>query len=141
MALSLLLSFKVMISCLFALLSSSTWAFTPPTNYAARPNPVPTALEMSVIASVSNKARRIRDSILSRERSSDELKIGIAGFYDRSSKLWESVWGEVRRRCTALLTAAIHAYFISQSLFLQSYSICIMDIMSLQIGRIMFKPR
>lgn len=137
-----LLSFKVMISCLFALLSSSsTLAFPPPTNYAARPNQVPTALEMSVIASVSNRARRIRDSILSRERSSDELKIGIAGFYDRSSKLWESVWGEVRRRCTALLTAAIHAYFISQSLFLQSYSICIMDIMSLQIGRIMFKPR
>jgi tocopherol O-methyltransferase len=90
-----LLSFKVMISCLFALLSSpSTLAFPPPTNYAARPNQVPTALEMSVIASVSNRARRIRDSILSRERSSDELKIGIAGFYDRSSKLWESVWGE-----------------------------------------------
>jgi hypothetical protein len=23
-----------------------------------------------------------------------ELKLGIAGFYDRSSKLWEDVWGE-----------------------------------------------
>lgn len=29
-----------------------------------------------------------------RERTRDELKIGIAGFYDRSSKLWEDVWGE-----------------------------------------------
>lgn len=26
--------------------------------------------------------------------SKEELKLGIAGFYDRSSKLWESVWGE-----------------------------------------------
>lgn len=29
-----------------------------------------------------------------RERTREELKIGIAGFYDRSSKLWEDVWGE-----------------------------------------------
>jgi len=29
-----------------------------------------------------------------RERTRDELKLGIAGFYDRSSKLWEDVWGE-----------------------------------------------
>jgi hypothetical protein len=27
-------------------------------------------------------------------RSHEELKLGIAGFYDRSSKLWEDVWGE-----------------------------------------------
>jgi hypothetical protein len=33
---------------------------------------------------------------LSKERSKEDLKIGIAGFYDRSSKLWEEVWGEVR---------------------------------------------
>lgn len=38
--------------------------------------------------------RRIRDSITSKERSGNDLKIGIAGFYDRSSKLWEDVWGE-----------------------------------------------
>lgn len=38
--------------------------------------------------------RRMRDSILSKERSREDLKIGIAGFYDRSSKLWEDVWGE-----------------------------------------------
>uniref|UniRef100_A0A7S4AWA4 Methyltransferase type 11 domain-containing protein n=1 Tax=Pseudo-nitzschia australis TaxID=44445 RepID=A0A7S4AWA4_9STRA len=38
--------------------------------------------------------RRVRDSILSKERTRKDLKIGIAGFYDRSSKLWEDVWGE-----------------------------------------------
>ena len=29
-----------------------------------------------------------------KERSRDELKTGIAGFYDASSGVWESVWGE-----------------------------------------------
>mmetsp|Transcript_84990 Transcript_84990/g.245775 ORF Transcript_84990/g.245775 Transcript_84990/m.245775 type:complete len:345 (-) Transcript_84990:99-1133(-) len=38
--------------------------------------------------------RRARDSLLDKERSREDLKIGIAGFYDRSSKLWEDVWGE-----------------------------------------------
>jgi tocopherol O-methyltransferase len=38
--------------------------------------------------------RRIRNSLGNKERSRDELKVGIAGFYDRSSKLWENVWGE-----------------------------------------------
>jgi len=37
---------------------------------------------------------RVVDSIRSKERSREELKVGIAGFYDRSSKLWEEVWGE-----------------------------------------------
>ena len=43
---------------------------------------------------VGSAVRRARDSLLSRERSREDLKIGIAGFYDRSSKLWEDVWGE-----------------------------------------------
>jgi len=43
---------------------------------------------------VKSVVRRIRDSITSKERSRKDLKIGIAGFYDRSSKLWEEVWGE-----------------------------------------------
>jgi hypothetical protein len=38
--------------------------------------------------------RWIRDTISSREYTNDELKIGIAGFYYRSSKLWENVLGE-----------------------------------------------
>ena len=48
-----------------------------------------------VIGGITSKARRVRDSLLSKERSREDLKIGIAGFYDRSSKLWEDVWGEV----------------------------------------------
>jgi len=46
------------------------------------------------MGSISGGMRRVRDSILSKERSRKDLRIGIAGFYDRSSKLWEDVWGE-----------------------------------------------
>ena len=52
-----------------------------------------TSLHMGLRTSV----KRVRDSILNKERSREDLKIGIAGFYDRSSKLWEDVWGEVRQ--------------------------------------------
>jgi len=38
--------------------------------------------------------KRVKDALQGKERSREDLKIGIAGFYDRSSKLWESVWGE-----------------------------------------------
>lgn len=38
--------------------------------------------------------QKVKDKITRKERTRDELKIGIAGFYDRSSKLWEDVWGE-----------------------------------------------
>lgn len=51
-------------------------------------------MKMGLVGSVSKGARRVRDSVLNRERSREDLKIGIAGFYDRSSKLWEDVWGE-----------------------------------------------
>mmetsp|Transcript_12673 Transcript_12673/g.26963 ORF Transcript_12673/g.26963 Transcript_12673/m.26963 type:complete len:363 (+) Transcript_12673:84-1172(+) len=43
---------------------------------------------------VRSTVRRARDSLLSRERTDADLKDGIAFFYDRSSKLWEDVWGE-----------------------------------------------
>jgi tocopherol O-methyltransferase len=43
---------------------------------------------------VRSAVRRVRDSVLSRERTDKDLKDGIAFFYDRSSKLWEDVWGE-----------------------------------------------
>ena len=42
---------------------------------------------------VRSAVRRVRDSVLSRERTDEDLKDGIAFFYDRSSKLWEDVWG------------------------------------------------
>jgi tocopherol O-methyltransferase len=38
--------------------------------------------------------RRVKASITNQDYTRDELKIGIAGFYDRSSLLWENVWGE-----------------------------------------------
>jgi hypothetical protein len=43
---------------------------------------------------VRSAVRRARDSLLSKERTDSDLKDGIAFFYDRSSKLWEDVWGE-----------------------------------------------
>ena len=43
---------------------------------------------------VRSAVGRVRDSLLSRERTDKDLKDGIAFFYDRSSKLWEDVWGE-----------------------------------------------
>jgi tocopherol O-methyltransferase len=55
--------------------------------------PVPT-LTMGIVGAVSKSTQRIRDSLSNKERSREDLKIGIAGFYDRSSKLWEDVWGE-----------------------------------------------
>ena len=38
---------------------------------------------------IGSVVTRVRDSITSKERSREDLKIGIAGFYDRSSQLWE----------------------------------------------------
>ena len=37
---------------------------------------------------------RIPSLFAAKERSREELTSGIAGFYDRSSGLWESMWGE-----------------------------------------------
>ena len=48
----------------------------------------------SLFMGVGTTLGRVKDSILSRERTREDLKIGIAGFYDRSSALWEEVWGE-----------------------------------------------
>jgi hypothetical protein len=42
----------------------------------------------------STLLKRVQKSLTSQERTHEELKVGIAGFYDRSSKLWEDVWGE-----------------------------------------------
>lgn len=51
-----------------------------------------TSLDM--VSALKKTARRVVDSVTNKERSREDLKIGIAGFYDRSSKLWEDVWGE-----------------------------------------------
>jgi tocopherol O-methyltransferase len=67
--------------------SSQAWV---PQSMPTKSRSSNTSLSMSLVSGV----KRVRDSILSKERSKEDLKIGIAGFYDRSSKLWEEVWGE-----------------------------------------------
>lgn len=43
---------------------------------------------------ITKTLKRIKDSITSEERSREELKKGIAKFYDESTGLWEEVWGD-----------------------------------------------
>ena len=57
---------------------------------------------------VGSAVRRARDSLFSRERSREDLKIGIAGFYDRSSKLWEDVWGEHMHHGVSIATRTLN---------------------------------
>jgi tocopherol O-methyltransferase len=52
-----------------------------------------TAIYMAA-PTLKKSLQRVKDSLSNRERSREDLKAGIAGFYDRSSKLWEDVWGE-----------------------------------------------
>lgn len=49
---------------------------------------------LSMIATLKKTAQRVKDSLTSQERSDEDLKDGIAFFYDRSSQLWEQTWGE-----------------------------------------------
>ena len=51
-------------------------------------------LLLPTVTSLSLSLRRGLQSLRSAPRSRSDLKKGIAGFYDRSSKLWEDVWGE-----------------------------------------------
>lgn len=48
----------------------------------------------SSLFGIRSTLARARDSLVNKERSDADLKDGIAFFYDRSSKLWEDVWGE-----------------------------------------------
>jgi tocopherol O-methyltransferase len=52
------------------------------------------ATRLHAVGSIGRTLKRVKDSLTSQERSREDLKLGIAGFYDRSSKLWEDVWGE-----------------------------------------------
>ena len=60
---------------------------------------------------VRSTVRRVRDSLLNKERTRKDLKIGIAGFYDRSSKLWEEVWGEVGEMTVTILLVVFFVIF------------------------------
>jgi hypothetical protein len=50
---------------------------------------------IEAINAFASTLQRVKNSLTNQEYTREELKIGIAGFYDRSSKLWEDVWGEV----------------------------------------------
>jgi len=63
-------------------------------NSGASTKKVPYTSSTALRASVGGIFKRAKDSLLNKERSREDLKIGIAGFYDRSSELWEEVWGE-----------------------------------------------
>jgi len=53
-----------------------------------------TRSQQTRLHAIGSALKRVKDSVTSQERSREDLKLGIAGFYDRSSKLWEDVWGE-----------------------------------------------
>lgn len=59
---------------------------------------LPTTLSLSASTPATPKKastlRRIYSSVTSSPRDRDELKTGIAAFYDKSTALWEEVWGE-----------------------------------------------
>ena len=59
-----------------------------------RPNGLDSIISLGMVGAIKETAKRVSDSVTNKERTREELKIGIAGFYDRSSQLWESVWGE-----------------------------------------------
>jgi tocopherol O-methyltransferase len=71
------------------LLASTATAFSP-----SKTKTTTISTTTSLSAGLGSTLTRISNSLQSKERTREELKIGIAGFYDRSSKLWEEVWGE-----------------------------------------------
>lgn len=75
------------------LLVSTATAFSP-SNAKITTSTTTTTTTTSLSAGLGSTLTRISNSLQSKERTREELKIGIAGFYDRSSKLWEEVWGE-----------------------------------------------
>ena len=81
----------LILSFIFALCCRSAGAFTArsPSSASTKRSSTTTSLY-----GVRSAVQRARDSFLSKERTDSDLKDGIAFFYDRSSKLWEDVWGE-----------------------------------------------
>jgi tocopherol O-methyltransferase len=81
----------------YTLLNLFLFATTATAFATSRTSQIATAKSTTTTTSLSgirSSISRISDSLRSRERSREDLKIGIAGFYDRSSQLWEEVWGE-----------------------------------------------
>ena len=77
---------------LVILMSNTSNAFAPihkPIGAFSDRSIVKTHSSSTTLFGIGSVLGRVRDSLTSKERSRDDLKIGIAGFYDRSSKLWE----------------------------------------------------
>jgi tocopherol O-methyltransferase len=77
-------------SYLFLLVTTAIWGVIADAWTPARNGRTPS----SSLAMVSSTVRRIKESLSAAERSRDDLKAGIAAFYDKSSPLWEETWGE-----------------------------------------------
>jgi hypothetical protein len=85
--------------CCLLFLPSAVISFTHPHTTTAALGGADTTTSLH---GVRSSLRRVRDSVLSRERTDKDLKDGIAFFYDRSSKVWEDVWGKF-----SILTIAV----------------------------------
>lgn len=72
-------------------LVSSCEALTPTNQSTHHPAP---SVSSPTTPSASSFIGRVKDSLSNKERSREELKLGIAAFYDKSTKIWEDVWGE-----------------------------------------------
>jgi len=48
----------------------------------------------SAIKAIKRPLTKTYDTLTNKPRTPEELKLGIAAFYDKSSELWEDVWGE-----------------------------------------------
>lgn len=82
---------KISVLTLLPLISQIN-AFTP--SQLDHGKTLPSTLSSTRLDGIGSTISRVKDSLTSKERSRKDLKIGIAGFYDRSSQLWEEVWGE-----------------------------------------------
>mmetsp|Transcript_13232 Transcript_13232/g.18738 ORF Transcript_13232/g.18738 Transcript_13232/m.18738 type:complete len:350 (-) Transcript_13232:151-1200(-) len=87
---------KLLFSLCALVLSVDAFVIQQPKSFLAGKTPQQQQQQQSTsqLYMISKTVKRVKDSILSKERSREDLKIGIAGFYDRSSQLWEDVWGE-----------------------------------------------
>ena len=85
---------------LYTLVVLAAVVVAPAAAFSPRPLPhiqrQPSTTNLAMVSSLKKGIKRVKDSLTSQERSREDLKLGIAGFYDRSSKLWEDVWGKFR---------------------------------------------
>ena len=123
-----------------------TLALTQSVHGWIRPKGLDQIISLGMVSAIKETAKRVSDSVTNKERTREELKIGIAGFYDRSSQLWESVWGEHMHHGKKAFDSNISSRLTlrRQDDCRVSYlsSLCLdQDIMFLRIARIISKHR